>query len=790
MFLNYLKTALRNLRRHAGYSFINIVGLSVGMACFIFCALVIRGEFEVDKFHERADRIFRVIRVDNNNGETTRIALTQAPLAAALKRDFPDVEKAACFNYIGEELVKYGNVKIKQKFISFVEPDFFGIFSYTFLAGTAESALKQPHSAVITNEVAQKFFGKDDPIGKILHIRNMPDVMVSAVIRDHKDSHLHFSIILPFSLYREIGVNIDNWGRYNYTTYVQLRENADPAVFGAKIKGVLSRYTSPETKTKITLELQPLKRIYLHSDYAYDVKSIHMNIIVVYVLGLVAFLILFIACINFINLATARSARRAREVGLRKVVGAKRGQLVAQFLGESLVFSFISLVFAIAIVEFFLPIINTIQPYKAYVLFGSKNTVLYLGLVLVAVMTGLMAGSYPALFLSRFQPTKVLRGFLGQSPGRGLLRKILVTSQFTFSIILMIATLTVFRQMRFMQTMDLGYDRSNLLVCSLPDTMRSNYESLKADLLRNPNISHVTACLNLPTWEGPSYLLNRWDGREGDKDITMYHGSVDYDFFETFGINIVQGRKFSRDFSADKETALIVNEEAVKAMGMKDPIGKNMGHFKGKGTIVGVMKDYHYATLRDKIGPLVLDLDPKNTEYVVLKVDPKGLNATKAWIEKIWNGYDPDQAFEAQLLDEILEDVYLAESIISRFFNYAAYLSLLISCLGLFGLAAYSVEQRIKEVGIRKVLGASVPEIFGLLSREHLKLIVVANIFAWPLGYFAMRRYLENYAFRTSLGIEIFLMSAAAAFGIAFLTVFYQTLKAARAIPADTLKYE
>ncbi|MDH4258293.1 MAG: ABC transporter permease, partial [Candidatus Aminicenantes bacterium] len=782
--------AFRNLKRHAGYSFINIVGLSIGMACFISIALIIRGEFQVDKFHERADRVYRVIRVDNYSGETTRVAITQAPLAAALKRDFPDVEKAACFNYIGEELVKYGNKKIKQEWISLAEPDFFEIFSYTFLAGTPESALKQPHSAVLTDEVAQKLFGEEDPIGKILHIRNMPDVMVSAVIKDHKDSHLHFSIILPFSLYREIGVNIDNWNHYNYTTYVQLQENADPAAFGAKIKSALSRYISPEYETKLTLELQPLKRIYLYSDYAYDVKTIHVNILLVYVLGIVAFLILFIACINFMNLTTARSARRAREVGLRKVVGARRGQLVSQFFGESLLFSFISLLFAILIVEFFLPLINSIQPYKAYALFESRDIILYLGLVLVALMTGLISGSYPALFLSRFQPTEVLKGFLGQTSGRGMLRKILVVSQFTFSIILIIATLTVFRQMRFMQNKDLGYDKSNLLVCFLPDTMRSSYEALKTELLNHRNISHVTACLNLPTWEGPSYGLNEWDGRDSDKEIYMYHGSVDYDFFETFGIDIVQGRKFSRDFATDKETALIVNEEAVRAMGMKNPIGKKMGHFKGKGTIVGVMQDYHYSTLRDRIGPLVLDLDPQDISHVVLKVSPEDLAGTTAWIEKIWNGYDPDQTFEAMLLEDILEDVYLTEGIISRFFNYAAYLSLLISCLGLFGLAAYSVEQRIKEVGIRKVLGASIGDIISLLSKEHLKLIAIANIFAWSLGYFAMRMFLQNYPYRTSLGIEIFLMSAAAGFGIAFLTVFYQTFKAARANPADTLKYE
>jgi putative ABC transport system permease protein len=788
MIKNYLKTALRNLKRHPGYSFINIVGLSIGMACFILIALIIRGEFQVDKFHERADRIFRVTRLDEFGGVANRVAVTQAPLAAALKRDFPDVEKAACFNYYGQALIKYEDKRIKQDGISFAEPDFFEIFSYSFLAGTPASVLKQPHSAVITDEVAEKFFGDEDPIGKIIQIRNMPDVMVAAIIKSHKDSHLHFSIILPFSLYREIGVDIDNWNHYNYTTYIQLQENVDPVAFEAKIKDALIRYTTPETKLK--LEIQPLKRIYLHSDYEYDVKTIHIDIMLVYVLSLVAVLILVIACINFMNLTTARSARRAREVGLRKVVGALRHHLIMQFLGESLIFTFISLLFAVMIVEFFLPIINSIQPFKAYTLFQSKDLVLYLGLFLVALVTGIISGSYPALFLSRFQPSKVLKGFLGQSSGRALLRKVLVISQFSFAIILIIATLTVFKQMRFMQNRDLGYDKSNLLVCSLPKNMREDYTALKVDLLRHRNIRNMTACMNLPTWEGPSYSLSDWDGRDSDKEIYMYNGSVDYDFFETFNIPIIQGRAFSRDFATDKETALIVNEEALRVMGMQDPLGKKMGHFKKDGVIIGVMKDYHFATLRDRIGPLVLDLDPQDTNFVVFKVEPEDLAVTTSWIEQLWNGYDPDQTFEAKLLDEILENEYLTERIISRFFNYAAYLSLLISCLGLFGLAAYSVEQRIKEVGIRKVLGATAMDIFGLLSREHLTLIAISNIIAWPLGYFAMRTFLQNYPFRTSLGIEIFLISALAAFGIAFVTVFYQTFKTARANPAETLKYE
>jgi putative ABC transport system permease protein len=788
MVKNYLLTALRNLKRHPGYSFINIAGLSIGMTCFILIALIIRGEFKVDKFHERADRIFRVIRLDDFGGESHRVAITQAPLAAALKRDFPEVEKAACFNYRGQALIRLEDETIKQDFVSFAEPDFFEIFSYSFLAGSPQSALSQPHSAVLTKDVAEKLFGTEDPIGKILHIRDMPDVMVTAVIKSHKDSHLNFSIIFPFSLYRELGVDIDTWNRYNYSTYIQLRENVDPVAFEAKIEDALTRYISPEATFK--LEIQPLKRIYLHSDYEYDVHTIHIDIRLLYVLGLVAFFILLIACINFTNLATARSTRRAREVGLRKVVGAKRRQLVTQFLGESIIFTLISLVFAVVIVEFLLSVINRIQPIKSYTLFRSNDAVLYFGLLMVVIVTGFISGSYPAFILSRFQPANVLKGSLAQKTKRGLLRKVLVISQFSFAILLIIATLTVFKQMRFMRNQDLGYDKSSLLVCNLPINMHKNYDALKTDLLRYRDIYHVTACMNLPTWEGPSYLLSDWDGRDTDKEIYMYNGSVDYDFFETFNIPIIQGRAFSRDFASDKERALIVNEEALRVMEMKDPIGKKMGHFKQDGVIVGVMKDYHFATLRDRIGPLVLDLDPQAANFMIIKVAPENIPATTAWIGQVWNRYDPDQTYAAKLLDEILEEVYSTERIVSRFFHYATYLALLISCLGLFGLAAYSVEQRIREVGIRKVFGASTSDIFRLLSKEHLKLIALANIISWPLGYFAMRLFLQNYPFRASLGIEIFLLSGFAAFGIAFITIFSQTFKASRANPARILKYE
>lgn len=788
MIKNYLMTALRNIKRNPAYSLINIVGLSIGMACFILIALISRREFQVDDFHERADRIFRVIRVDEIGGGINRVALTQAPLAAALKNDFPEIEKAACFNYYGEALVKYQDTTINQNFVSFAEPDFFEIFSYTFQAGTPQSALSQPRSAVLTEDVAQKFFGTEDPIGKILHIRNMPDVMVTAVIKNHKDSHLNFSIVLPFSLYREIGVDIDTWNRYNYSTYVQLQEKTDPAAFEGKLEDALSRYISPEARFK--LELQPLRRIYLHSDYDYDVHTIHINIVLFYVLGLVGFFILLIACINFMNLATARSSRRAREVGMRKVVGARSRQLVYQFLGESMLFTFISLVFAAVIVEILLSLINRIQPFRFYALFRSGDLIIFLGLILVAILTGFISGVYPAFFLSRYQPAKAMKGSLARSPGRSLLRKVLVVSQFSFAIFLIIATLTVFKQMRFMQKQDLGYDQSNLLVCSLPENMHKNYNALKNDLLGYRDIYHVTSCMNLPTWPGPSYLLSEWEGRDTEKEIYMYHGSVDYDFFETFNIPIIQGRAFSRDFATDKESALIVNEEALRVMGMQDPIGKKMGHFKRNGVIIGVMKDYHYATLRDRIGPLVLDLDPQATNFMIIKVNPENLATTTSRIEQIWNRYDLDQTFESKLLDEILKAQYLTENIVSRFFNYATYLALLISCLGLFALAAYSVEQRLKEVGVRKVLGASTSDIFQMLSKEHLKLIAISNILAWPLGYLAMRAFLQNYPFRASLGIEIFLLSAFAAFAIAFITVFSQTVKASLANPAEILKYE
>jgi putative ABC transport system permease protein len=357
-------------------------------------------------------------------------------------------------------------------------------------------------------------------------------------------------------------------------------------------------------------------------------------------------------------------------------------------------------------------------------------------------------------------------------------------------MILIFSTLTILHQVSFMQDKDLGYDQSHVLVCGLPQSLAAEYQSLKTDLLRHPQILHVTACMNLPTWQGPSFGMTDWEGHDSDRWITMYHGSVDYDFFKTLGMDMKQGRAFSRDFATDGESAVIINEEAVVAMGMSEPIGKRMNYLDGPRTIIGVVKNFHFATLRSRIQPLALVLAPQHAAYVLIKIDPTDPGAAAAWVEKTWHGHDPENTIEIQPLEDILARVYVRERLMRSFFSYAAYLSLFISCLGLLGLAAYAVEQRGKEIGIRKVMGATGPNIFILLSGEHVKLVALAVCIAWPVGYTAMSRFLQGYPYRTSIGIETFLLSALSAFAFAFLTIFSLSLKAARIEPAEMLKYE
>ena len=802
MFRNYLKVAIRDIVRHKGYSLINAAGLALGMACFILIFLLVQDELSYDRFHENGDEIYRVITVWEKKGDKEFCALTTAPLAAALEQDFPEIVHGACFNYSGAGLIKYGDKSFDRDIFAFTDPSFFKMFSFTFLKGDPETALDDPLSVVLSEKTAEKYFGDRDPMGKILQVTGIfgdqnpmgkihpvtgnVNLKVTGVIKDPKQSHISLEYVVSNQIFDRYGVDITSWNRLNYTTYVMLRKDADVEEVKRKLAGYLkSRF--PGTTTSHTL--QPLKRIYLYSNFSYDIKGRTSNITFVYILSVLAVFILLIACINFMNLATARSAARMKEVGLRKVIGARRRQLVRQFLGESIILSFISLIFALLLVELALPYLSRLT-FRELTLHSSINPWLVLELLGIAFLTGIIAGSYPAFFLSSFKPLKVLKGTTPKGVKGSGLRKVLAIGQFSISIILIIITTLHFKQFHYMQNAELGYDKNHLVCLSMNADIKKNYNAFKNKLVRNPGILSVTASLNLPVWTGPSFNCSDWEGREGNDGFTLYHGSVDYDYFKTLKMDILQGRPFSRQFPTDLTSAFIVNQQAAKRMGMQNPPGKRLSMGNRKGIIIGVVKDHHFDSLRSKINPLVLRLAPGETNYMIIRVKPGGIPGSLAFIESQWEIYAPDYPFGYTFLEDVVERMYLGERILGKIVFVFTLLAIFISCMGLFGLVSFMAERRTKEIGIRKVLGATVSGIARLLSREFVKWILLANAIAWPTAYLLMNQWLQNYTYRVSIGIWTFLLAGGAALLIVLVTVGYQTLKAAAADPIEALRYE
>jgi hypothetical protein len=641
---------------------------------------------------------------------------------------------------------------------------------------------------VLSESLAKKIFKEENPIGKTLHVKSIGDLYVTAVIKDEKNSHIRPGAILPFHLYRDPDGNFDPWWRYNYTNYVMLHKNTQFEAANQKLADYLKKNINPETTWQF--QLQPLKKIWLHSHLAYDFFRPPYDIRAIYLLVTIAAFIFITAGMNYMNLATAQSERRTEEVGLRKVVGASRVQIILQFLGESVLLSCISLICAIIIAEILLPGFNSLIEIKKIVLFDSKNFAILLGFLTAAVVTGLISGSYPALLLSSFQPSEIIKGNISKGPKRSLFRKVIIVTQFTISITLMISTLSLYSQLQFMQSKELGYNAENLIYMPMTEKIKQRYGHIKNILLEHPRITHVTSVKNLPTWRGPSAQLAKWEGNTSSKRIWMYHGSVDHDFIDTFQIQIILGKKFSKDLSADAIPELIVNEEAVRQMELEDPIGKQLTMWNHDGRIVAVLKDFHFNNVKYKVDPIVLKVAIEETRYLFIRILPGNASETLSFIEDSWRRVEQDFPFYQKFLDESLNEMYKVEQKMAKIFNYGAVLAIFISCLGLFGLSAFITEKRTKELVIRKTCGASIFRIVNMLSVEFFKLVLIANLIAWPIAYYALNKWLQNYAYRIDIGAGPFVLSAFLVLIIALITVGYQAIKAARANPVEALRYE
>ncbi|MFC2146121.1 ABC transporter permease [Acidobacteriota bacterium] len=779
MFKNYLTIAIRNIKKYKGCSLINISGLAVGMACFILIFLYVYDEMHYDTFHTHADRLCRVLMHRADDPSDPGIPRAPYALPAILKEEFPEIlETTRVRNRAYPSAVRYGDITFYENRFYLVDPSFFTMFTYDFVKGDPATALTNPQSVVLTEDAAARYFGDKNPMGKTLRWNNKQDLTITGVIKNVPyNSHHQFDFTAPIQLYGQ--KRLASW-RTDAVAYVLLAEGTSIEDVSRKIAGTPMKYL-PDSN--LTISLQHISEA--HLNFAQEGSS---DKCIVFIFAVIAVLVLAIACVNFMNITTARSGTRAGEVGLRKVVGAKRQDIINQFLGEAILISFISLILAVSIVELILPGFNTLMNKKLSFI-GTGNITLLMFLIAVAVVTGVIAGSYPAIYLSRFQPVKVLKNKLQKGRKGSAFRSVLVIGQFSVSVILIILTGIAQKQITYIRDLDLGFNRQQIIYMQMNDELREHYPIFKERLLRHPQVQNVTAS-SAPPHLNFNVMDLDWQGRESDKEVDVNFLMVDHDYIETFDLEIVKGRDFSREHPVDATEAFVVNESAVRFMGMGDPIGKRITLSRREGQIIGVVKDFHHLPLIFEITPLVMAIDPDKYYDLLIKISPMDISKSIGYIHNVFKDAAPNFPFRYEFMEDWFNRVYSPMQVIGKIFNNFALLAIFISCLGLFGLSFLLTEQKKKEIGIRKVLGDSVTGIVKLLSGKFLKTVLIANIIAVPLAYYGVKLFLGLFAYRTTLGVTIYLATAALTFVIAALTVSYTVIKTALTNPVDILRYE
>jgi putative ABC transport system permease protein len=798
MLKNYLKIALVNLKKHKAFSFINLFGLGIGMACCILIAAYVFHELRYDKFHEKADRIYRLKSELKISGENLDIPKSSPPMSDYLVQNYPEVIDAVRFRRIGRVPVRFRESPFYEDHIFFADKSVFEIFTFPLVKGDPQKALETSYSIVVTEDMAQKYFGSDDPMGKLLNVNNQFDFTVTGVMKNiPHNSHFDFDMLCSFETFAQTNRReMQNWLSINNYTYILLDAGADagqveqklPEMIDTRIGGMLKI-----AKAEMSLSLQPLTSIHLHSDLMQEISG-NSNIVYVYIFSAIALFILAIACINFMNLSTARSAKRAREVGLRKVMGADRGKIIRQFLSESILNSILACILALILVDLTLPLFRSISGIELHVDY-AQNFWLIPSLVGLALFVGLIAGSYPAFFLSAFQPTRVLKGEFKSGKSGNLFRSVLVIVQFTISIALIIGTIFVFNQLNFMKNQRLGFQKEQVVVIPISD--ESTLDSLrpvKQELESHAGIIQVAASSHVP---GQTTYVNPFIPEGFTVDQMQYMGElyIDHEFIPTMGIELVAGRNFSAELSTDVTQSVIINETAARKFGWTHPVGKTIGDVSTsqkitKYTVIGVVKDFHIESLRKKIIPLFIGGTTHVFNSLSVRIKTENVPATLSFLETKMRQIDPSRPFEYAFLDDSFDAQYRSEDRLSRVFSYFAILAVFIACLGLFGLASFSAEQRTKEIGIRKVLGASVSGIILLLSKEFTKWILIANAIAWPIAFFAVRLWLQGFAYRTKITVTAFIFSATISIVVAVFTVSFQAIRTAVTNPVDSLRYE
>ena len=813
MLKNYFKIALRNLVKQRFYSLINIFGLAIGSAACLLITLFVLDELSYDRFNEKADRIQRVHLSYQMGGQSGDFAVAAAPLARTVVETYPEIENAVRFRTQGSYTVYRGEHAYQEKEVTFADSSLFSVFTLPLLHGNPRTALAQPNTLVISATSAEKYFGADweqlPPLGETLLVgRDKEPYQVTGVFADiPSNAHFHFGMFLSMPSLEESQTEI--WLSNNFYTYLLLREGTDVDALQTKLNETFETYAAPQIEqyanasyeeflgagNYFKYQLQPLTDIHLHSDLGAEIEA-NGDIRYVYIFSAIALFVLLIACVNFMNLSTARSAGRAKEVGIRKTLGSVRQQLIGQFLVEAMLISFLALLLAILLSEAALPFFNDLADKQLSIRY--LHPWYFLPLLLGAVaLIGLLAGSYPAFFLSAFRPAAVLKGKLAGGINRSWLRSGLVVMQFGISMVLITGTVVIYQQLNHIRSKKLGYDKEHVLVVHNTYYLGEQAETFKNEALREPSVVAATLTGYLPANAFSNNNSAIFPGKNADSDRTtsLPWFYVDYDYIPTMGMELTSGRNFSRAFATDSST-LIINEAAARYFfDDADPLGQELsafGEVPGSFetfTVIGVVEDFHYSTMREKIMPMVIALHG-NTSALSLRVQPGQEAAAVAALETQWNRFMPDLPFEYSFLDERFNDTYKAEAKLGTIFTVFCSLAIFIACLGLFGLAAYTAEQRTKEIGIRKVLGASVGSLVLLFSRDFTKLVLIALLMAIPISYFMMDRWLDDFAYRITLGVGTFLMAGGIALLIAWLTIGFQSVRAAVANPVDSLRSE
>ena len=789
MLRNYFIIAIRNLMRHKVFSLINVVGLGLGMACSLLIYLWVQDERSFDRFLPGVEDVYYVRINSLFNGQIQTGFVTPGPLSEVLAKDIPEVAAVTKLNFTQDLLVKVGEQSTKEKG-QYVSDGFFQVFNLPVLAGDPTKALAQPDKIIITQKLAKKFFAGESALGKTLQLNNDKLFTVGAVLEDlPTNSTLQFDWLVNFKVQEQDWMK--TWGNGAFMTYVRLKPHTTAARAEATMKGIYGRY-APEHGKETHPVLQPLTDLHLYGNYE-NGQSVGGRIAYVRIFSLVALFILLIACINFMNLSTARSALRAREVGVRKVVGASRLSLIGQFMAESILTSLLSVDVALLMVALILPAFNT--GFEKHLTLQLNNPSLLLAILALVLGVGLVSGSYPALFLSAFRPISILKGSgllslpIGRRPLR--FRQALIVFQFSMSVFLIVGMLVVGQQMDYLRIKNLGMDRENVLYVPLEGELEDGQkmESFRQELLRQTSVVSATTTMLLPTDIQATSGDLKWPGKDPNLQTSVSTMFVGSDFTRTMNIPLTAGRDFSPDRPADT-VAYLINEATARLMGMTDPVGKEVEYWKGKGPIIGVMKDFHIRSLHEKITPLLLVFDRRNTSFLLVRTRAGQTAQAISDLGRLTKQFNPNYPFTYHFLDEAYEQLYRNEQQVNTLINAFGVLAICISCLGLFGLAAFTAERRTKEIGIRKVLGATVSNIVALLSKDFLQLIVIANVIAWPLAYYALHTWLGNFAYRIPISPWIFGMAGLAALVIALLTVSYQALKAALANPVKSLRTE